>query len=256
MVVPKLELKPYKATGGCIEEISPGTWRLSIPSGPCGEYRWAQLDNYRHLPRKKFAYNPPLNLALKARVSTPDLQGTWGFGFWNDPLSASIGLGGMARRLPALPNTAWFFHASAPNYLTFRDHHPAQGFLTATFASPLIPSLLLGFGIPFLPFLAWRVSARLFRKLIRILVQEDAVNLVIDPTEWHQYRMEWLVDKVVFLIDGIKYISTPIVPRGRLGLVIWIDNQFAAFPPDGRFRFGTLNTIESSWLEVGGIEIW
>jgi hypothetical protein len=49
-------------------------------------------------------------------------------------------------RLPALPNTAWFFFASPPNYLSLRDDLPAQGALAAVFRSPRLPASLLVLG--------------------------------------------------------------------------------------------------------------
>jgi hypothetical protein len=45
------------------------------------------------------------------------------------------------------------------------------------------------------------------------------------------------------------------VPQSRLGLVIWIDNQYAAFPPDGKLGFGTLPNASVTTLEVKNITI-
>jgi len=39
------------------------------------------------------------------------------------------------------------------------------------------------------------------------------------------------------------------------GGVLWIDNQYAAFPPDGRLSYGTLASPESEWLEIRLLEI-
>jgi len=58
---------------------------------------------------------PPCTFSLHARLSGTDLPGTWGFGLWNDPFGLSLGFGGQAARLPALPQAAWFMHASPPN---------------------------------------------------------------------------------------------------------------------------------------------
>src|SRR5512147_1754689 len=118
--------------GSVVRETGPRSWRLEIPAGPAGAYRWAQIDDHLRLARRSFPCRPPLRLDLRARLSALDLPGTWGFGFWNDPFSTSLGVGGAARRLPVLPNAAWFFYAGQPNYLAFRDTHPAEGFLAAT----------------------------------------------------------------------------------------------------------------------------
>jgi hypothetical protein len=143
------QLLPRQTPGSTVEQIQVDSWRLSIPAGPAGRYRLAQLDDYTQLNREDFAWKSPVRLEIQARVSANDLPGTWGFGFWNDPFSTSLGLGGAARRLPALPNCAWFFYASPENYLSLRDDIPAQGLLAATFASPNIPPLAF---IPVLPF--------------------------------------------------------------------------------------------------------
>ena len=235
--------------------VAANHWRLRIPPGPGGRYRWAQLDDYSHLRRSAFRWAPPLRLNLRARVSHPDLPGTWGFGFWNDPFSVSMGLGGTARRLPVLPNAAWFFHASPPNYLALRDDHPAQGFLAATFASTHLPTPLLALAMPALPLLAWPLAARYLRRAARRLVREDGNVLPVDPTAWHTYGLEWLAESVRFAVDGQLHFETTEAPDPSMGLVLWIDNQYAAFPPTGRLRYGTLPNPEPRWLEVANIEV-
>ncbi|MDZ4158214.1 MAG: hypothetical protein U1B80_00340, partial [Anaerolineaceae bacterium] len=120
--------------GSSVEPAGENGWRLQTPEGTAQHYRWAQLDDYLNRSRAAFYWKPPFRLQLRARVSTLDLPGTWGFGFWNDPFNISLGLGGAARRLPALPNAAWFFHASPPNYLSLREDRPAQGLLGAAFS--------------------------------------------------------------------------------------------------------------------------
>jgi hypothetical protein len=40
-----------------------------------------------------------------------------------------------------------------------------------------------------------------------------------------------------------------------LGFVLWVDNQYAAFPPDGRIRFGSLENPEPAWIEVRNLSI-
>jgi len=37
--------------------------------------------------------------------------------------------------------------------------------------------------------------------------------------------------------------------------VLWIDNQFAAFPPSGRLGTGTLATLEPAWLELADLDV-
>ncbi len=227
----------------------PGAWRLWIPAGERGTYRGAQLDDTFGRARRAFGWRAPFTWALRARVSAADLPGTWGFGLWNDPFSAGVGINGGGARLPALPNAAWFFYASPPNHLAFREGHPAQGFLAATFRAPRAPSALTLLGLPALPLLALPAAARLVRRALALAVQEDSAGLEVDVTAWHAYRLDWEATSCRFWVDGRMLFETGIAPRGPLGLVIWIDNQYAAFPPDGRVRSGTLAGPEA-WLEV------
>jgi hypothetical protein len=174
---------------------------------------------------------------------------------WNDPFSASLGLGGTTLRLPALPNAAWFFYAGPGNYLAFHDSHPAQGFLAATFSAPRIPSLLLAPGALALPMLAARPLARLLRRVASKLIDESGSRISIDATEWHTYQLEWGIERVKFFIDGAEIFAAPVSPRAPLGLVLWIDNQYAAFPPSGKVGMGTSANPEAAWLDLAGLEM-
>ncbi len=236
--------------GGQVQQLAENSWRLSIPAGDAGVYRWAQLDDYLNLPRTAFHWGTPMRMELTARVSAADLPGTWGFGLWNDPFSASLGLGGTARRLPALPNAAWFFYAAAPNWLAFGDVTPAQGFLNATFSSPhLPPALLMAAGLA-APSLLLPFTARLARKAAHRLINEDAAPITAALTDWHTYHMDYLPDQVRFAVDGQIIFQTRAAPRPPLGFVLWIDNQYAAFPPDGRVKMGMSANPHPAWLEV------
>ena len=243
------ELHARHTPGATIEELTPGGYRLTIPGGLAGTYRWAQLDDYAQIQRRQFRWKTPCSLEIKARVSIKNLPGTWGFGFWNDPFSANQGLGGMARRLPVLPNTAWYFYGSPPNYLSLRDDIPAQGFLAAVFSSPPIPPPLLTPGLLALPLLALRPTARLIRRLARSIVRNEAVAVKTDFTQWQTYRIDLTPQVTHFTINGNLVSEIACVPRGPLALVLWIDNQFAAFTPDGRLKSGTLPN-PPAWIEI------
>jgi hypothetical protein len=228
---------------------------LELPSGPKGNYRLAQLDDYAVLDRAGFAWQAPCSLSLEARAGTSaTIPGTWGFGLWNDPFSLSLGMGGGVRRFPALPNAGWFFFASPPNYLSFRDDLPAQGNLAMTFRSPRWPAIALAAAVPLLPIAAIPAFARLMRRVARRVIHQDSVDFHINLTEWHRYRIDWLPGGVSFFIDDACVLETVISPLGRLGVVIWIDNQYAALPPDGRLRYGTLENQESAWIEIKNIQ--
>jgi len=80
-------------------------------------------------------------------------------------------------------------------------------------------------------------------------VGEDGVRLGVDQTQWHRYRLEWSPTRCAFWVDDARVLETSVSPRPPLGLVIWLDNQFAAFTPEGKIGFGVLKN-EAAWLEV------
>jgi len=215
---------------------------LRIPAGDSSSYRFAQLDDYFGLSRRKFPHRT-LSLSLHARASNSSLPGTWGFGLWNDPFGVSLGFGGNRWQVPALPNAVWFFSASPQNYLSFTDDKPAQGFLAQTFRSPKFHPLLIpvGFAFPF--------SRKATRKLLSKIIDEDGVALGVDVTQWHAYRLEWSPKRVVWYVDDAPVFESSVSPNPPLGLVIWIDNQYAAFTPEGKIAFGVLEG-GNEWIEV------
>jgi len=289
------KLNPRSTPGARLEEISRGSaYRLLIPSGKADKYRLAQLDDYTQARRRsRFPHRFPLTLSLSARASSSSIPGTWGFGLWNDPFGLSLGFGGNPFRLPALPNAAWFFGASEENYLSFKgtanggrvnggvsirtssysttaavSRPPAaNGFLAQAFRSPRFHTslILAGLALPF--------SRRTTRRLLRKVIEEDGINLhgrrslapadalesayyaSVDVTQWHGYRLEWREKQVSFEVDEALVFESQVSPNPLLGLVIWIDNQYAAFTPEGRIGFGVLENPEPAWLEIRDLEI-
>ncbi len=256
-------------------------YRLTIPAGKADQYRLAQLDDYTLLSRRQFPhrFNLPsstLRMSLSARTSSDSLPGTWGFGLWNDPFGLSLGFGGNPFRLPALPNAVWFFGASEENYLSFRDStiggrvsggvsiHPsdystaaavsrpsavANGFIAQAFRSPKFHPLLIPAGMA-LPF-----SRKVTRRMLGRVIEEDGVALSVDPRQWHGYRLEWSLNRVSFEVDDALVFESQVSPHPPLGLVIWIDNQYAAFTPEGKIGFGVLENPEPAWLEIKDVEL-
>lgn len=241
--------------GAQVIEIEPGTWRLQVPAGGGKIYRLAELDDYADQARAEFTWRAPLKLSLQVRVSSAEIPGTWGFGFWNDPFSMAIRGGGGRLRLPALPNAAWIFHASPPNYLSLEDDLPAQGWYASTYCANQPSAWEFGLGVFGLPFLFVPPVARLLRRLGRHFVQQDGASIHADPTKWHQFEIDWQSEQVVFRMESEPILATQIVPRGPLGFVIWIDNQYAAFPPGGRVSYGTLAYPKPALLEVKELRI-
>ena len=248
-------LKANKTAGSQVEDRGEGAWRLEIPPGPKGRYRLSQVDDYDALPRRSFPWQAPSRLSLQARASSECIPGTWGFGLWNNPFGMAILKGAEMLRLPTLPNCAWFFFASPPNYLSLRDDLPGRGGLAATFRSSRLPTPLGVLGAPVLPLLLWRPAARGLRRLARKFIQQDAVELVLSPLEWHTYALSWRAEEVTFWVDGEIVLVTDQAPHSPLGLVIWVDNQYAALAPDGRVGFGTLANPEPAWIEIKELEV-
>jgi hypothetical protein len=229
-------------------------WRFKIHPGSKGRYRLAQMDDYTYQTRDCFRWRPPLKFSLRARVSAATLPGTWGFGLWNDPFSFSMGLGGGVRRFPVLPNAAWFFFGSPHNYLSFRSDLPANGFIAQTFRAARLPVFLMILGGIGLPLLLWDWTARRMRPLFQHLITEDNRSITLDPTEWNDYMLIWNQEKVTFKAGDQTFV-TLITPNPPLGLVLWIDNQFAAFPPSGKLSYGTLTNPQPAWLEISDFQI-
>lgn len=242
-------MKASATQNASVEKIGDG-WRLKIGAGGASSYRGAQLDDYSGLRRSRFPHRPlkTLQVSLSARISTPSAVGTWGFGLWNDPFGLSLGFGGNPFRLPALPNAVWFFYASPQNYLSFTSDKPAQGFLAQTFRAPLFHRLLILAGLA-LPF-----SRKTTRKLLSKVIAEDSSALDINATQWHRYSLEWSPRSVAWEVDEARAFESPISPRLPLGFIVWIDNQFAAFTPDGKISAGVLESGEA-WLEAREIAI-
>ena len=247
------KLITQEISGGKVEKIPGGGagqgYRLWLPAGAGDQYRLAQVDDYAKTPRSQFPLRFPLSLSLSARASSASVPGTWGFGFWNYPFGMSLGFGGTGFRLPSLPNAVWFFGASKENYLSFRDDKPASGFLAQVFRSPAFHPLLIPAGLA-LPFFR-----RLTRRLMRKVIAEDEIRLSVDVTQWHRYRLDWREDRVSFEVDDAPVFESPVSPKPPLGLVIWIDNQYAAYTPEGKIGFGVLENPESAWLEIKDIDL-
>jgi hypothetical protein len=242
-----MHLQPHTANGGMIQAI-PGGWRLFIPSGGADRYRLAQLENYWGLRRRDFPSTAPRLFSVRARVSAAELPGTWGFGFWNDPFPAS-GFGPYPARLPVLPQAVWFFHASLKSYLSFRDDLPAHGLLAQAFQSdgawPAVPRAALALAFS-------RIRAR---RLLGRAIVEDAAAVHADPTEWHAYSVEWRTDSCTLRVDDQLVLRSGTSPRPPLGLVIWIDNQYAAFTPQGQLSWGVEVNRDAAWLELAELQV-
>jgi len=241
------------AIGGGRVEAGP-LWRFALPAG-AGGYADAQFDDYA-APRAgagpRFVWQPGLRLTLRARFSHPAaaLRGTGGFGFWNAPYGDPT-----TRRLSLL-RAVWFFFASPPNDLPFAPEPEGHGWFAATLDAATPRALAL---VPLAPAVLalnqWSTLRRRVWPAIRLRLGIAAAPLTVDLREWHEYRLEWRSRRCGFFVDGAAVLETTTAPRGPLGFVCWLDNQYLVLTPRGRIRTGTLALEEEQWLEIDELAI-
>jgi hypothetical protein len=237
--------------GGLVETGPP--LRLVLPP-VAGGYADAQIDDYG-LPavqrRRDYPWRPGVRLRVQARFSheAGTLQGTAGFGFWNAPF------GDPTVRWPALPQAVWFFYASAPSDLPLPLRGPGRGWFAATIdaarpaalaLAPTSPLVLLLHQLPPLRRRLW--------PFIRRCLGISFWPLSVSMTGWHTYELHWQKAGSIFLVDGQTVYQTPHAPRGPLGFVTWLDNQYMVLTVNGRMRWGTVAITETQWLELANLQ--
>ena len=246
--------------------------RLVNTNASAQRYTNAQIDDYGGLARRRFLWSPPLTLTVRARFSHPaprlrdecdcDFQyhptaeagpilgGTAGFGFWNDPFV----MGG--RRIPALPRAIWFFYASPPSNMKLDLRTPGCGWKAATIDAARLPFLALAPTIPVaVPLMNLSAAYRRLWPIGQRAISVNEAPVNADMTGWHTYVVEWGATTARFWVDGQSVLDCITPPRGPLGLVIWLDNQFMVVTPQGRLRHGLLTKPGEQWMEIDSIQI-
>lgn len=219
-------------------------------------YSNAQIDDYQGLPRRRFRWRPPLRLSVRARFSHPAgdgdsaLRGTAGFGFWNDPFLMT------GARVPTLPRAIWFFYASPPSNMKLDLRTPGFGWKAATIDALRPGALLLA---PFaLPAVLLMNLPPLYRRLwppIQRAVRVREAEVGVEMTAWHTYAIDWGPDRSHFSVDGRTVLAGAPSPRGPLGFVMWLDNQYMVVTPRGRLGWGLLAAPGRQWLEVDWLSL-
>jgi hypothetical protein len=248
--------KAVTAGTGSLERRSSSV-RFTITEPRSTGYSNAQLDDYRGLSRRRFRWRPPLRLSVRARFSglEPELQGTAGFGFWNDPFLMT------EARLPALPRAIWFFYASPASNMKLDRHVDGHGWKAATLDASRTPALLW---LSLAPLVVPLMNLNSFYRLLWPRVQRDLrireARLQADMTNWHTYLLDWGVEQSRFGLVGDDDPQQRVIldapsPRGPLGFVMWMDNQYLVATPWGKFRWGYSASPERQWMEVDWFRI-
>ena len=238
-------------------ETTLGSLRFVSGHAESGGYTNAQIDDYHGLPRRRFAWNPPLRLTVRVRFShaAEELRGTAGFGFWNDPLLMT------QRRLPTLPRAIWFFYASEPSDMKLDIDTRGNGWKAASIdamrATALVWAPLAPLLVPLMSFPT--LYERIWPRIQRDLQIQEAV-IRVDMTHWHTYQLHWGTEHSQFRVFTEDAESSPPLltapsPRGPLGFVMWQDNQYLTVTPWGRIKWGLLDVPGNQWMEVDDFEL-
>ena len=239
-------------------EPSDSSIRLVTQDARAGEYSDAQFDDYHtgsaglgNLSglKRRWLWRPPLRMLVHARASSAALVGTAGFGFWNDPFTLS-------GSVTALPEAVWFFYASLPSDMSLVPGVPGYGWKAAIVHAAHAKAVMLG--IPTAVAVLWaRLTGRTqtAAQWVQRVSGAYEAPLHLGWTAWHTYELEWQRAAATFSVDGNPVLRAPNPPRGPLGFVTWVDNQFAVVTPRGDLRFGTLDAPGRQWLELDWIRI-
>jgi len=235
-----LNLTPFLAGNGQLEAD-----RLIVPPTSRAHYSDAQWDDYGHRPTRSFPHRPPFRVSMQARFSSSDLIGTAGFGLWNHPFAPTGGL-------PALPRALWFFYASPPSDMQLALDVPGHGWKAAAIDATGPSALALApLALPVVLLNRSRTFYRAFWPIVQRGLRSEEKSLPLDLLpDWHTYSIEWTTDRAVLSVDERVVLATSRPPRGRMGFVAWIDNQYAIVTPTGRLGFGLLDVSAPQWLEI------
>lgn len=241
---------PWRLTESGQGQVTQQTGELHLidHATPPQVYSNAQISDYA--ARADFRHQPPLRLTVTAWANTADIRGTAGFGFWNHPHSNRLtGL--------RLPRAVWFFFAGMPNNIRLARDVPGSGWKTMTLDATRLPFLAL---LPTAPpgFLLMRVPA-LYRLLWPVGQWALGVgDAALNPRlllERHTYTLDWRERSVTFAVDGAPVYHTGRSPRGPLGFIAWIDNQYAIVTPQGQFGYGVVPLAAEQRLMLEHISI-
>jgi hypothetical protein len=197
-----------------------------------------------------------VNLSLEARASGAGAVGTLGFGFWNDPFPSFAGEAGARRLLPASPQVLWFFSSSPPSDLPFSREGAGAGWRAASLRTPALPGMLVAaLGAASFAALSLRPTRRILISLAWTLVNGAQSAPIEGIEEWRRYEIDWSEGRARFSVDGATVLDSSTPPTDALGLVLWIDNQWATFSTEKGLRFGIRPLAAGASLELRGLRL-
>ncbi len=244
---------PWRLTeigAGKVAQLPTGL-HLTVPPTPADHYSDAQLTDYTG--KSDFLWQPPVTLTITARFESSagiSMVGAAGFGFWYHPF-------GPGERGFRLPKAAWFFFSSKPNNMQLARGVPGPGWKAATIDATrwqflaLLPTAPIGLLLMRMPALyrrLWPIGQRAIG-VSEYMLSSDLL------TETHTYTIDWQRDYVTFRVDNRAVHRTESAPRGPLGMIAWIDNQYAIVTPKGQFGFGLLPVTQEQTLVLEHIRI-
>jgi len=246
--------------GGATLHTSDSILHFTFESAQQGQYTDTQIDDCSGRSRADFPWRPPLRMEVRARSSLPAatsnstsessgiLHGTAGFGLWNYPFS-------IRGDILMLPEAIWFFYASPPSNMALVPGVPGWGW-KAQVVHSMRPGALMAVG-PMALASTWALltgeTRPAARWLQRLSGAQEAV-LQVDMTAWHMYTLEWKPSEACFWVDGQLALCALQPPTRPLGLVAWLDNQYAVATPRGVLRFGTVAS-GPQWFELDSVRI-
>ena len=246
--MPPLNQWQVTELGGGLVQQSTEEISLALPPGTAAAYHDAQISDYSAAARD-FVDEPPLRLELRARAHG-EINGTAGFGFWNHAFVPG-------ERRFRLPQALWFFFGGRATDIALAQGLAGNGWKAAAFNAKNWRFCAL---LPFAPFgfLLMR-SGPLYDAFWSIGQAAIGVNeTALDPSlleAFHTYSIEWGRDDAVFAVDGATVLRARKVPKGRLGFIAWIDNQYAIVTPQGRFGLGLVDIPHEQSLRLKDISI-
>ncbi|WP_420643851.1 hypothetical protein [Candidatus Leptofilum sp.] len=247
------DFRVLEMNGGAVQGERPfatAPLQFHLPVTQAG-YANAQIDDCVGR-RKAYPWRPGTRLKVCARFSheAEDLVGTAGFGFWNAPF------GDPTVPWPTLPQATWFFFGSPPNDLPLAPAAPGCGWFAATLDATTWRAVRLA---PLAPAVLLMNQFTSLRQKVWPWVQHN-LQISFQPIQetmmdWHDYQLNWGKAGCEFFIDGRLIHRTPFSPRGPLGFVCWMDNQYMVATANGRFRWGTLPVSTPQFLAVDNLHI-